>query len=324
MSLHPDGNRTSDSGNRRGPGEQAAAATVAKWHVIWNEHSGSAERAQTVRRRLERTPRTTVSRLNGSQTPRELARQAAESGAHCVVVAGGDGTVKAVVEGLMDAACDTILGVIPLGTGNDFCRNAGIPLDPDQACELLHTGVAQPTDVIRGQTPTQTFHYINMATGGNSGLHTDVITDDLKQFWGPLTYVRGVVNALTDLHAWHVQLVIDGETLPPERILNVFLANGRVSGGGLPVAPDAKLDDGLVDVIVVRDCSPVDMAALATQYVLSDYRNNEHIVFRQAKVVSIHAEPPLTISVDGDVVTDQPTTFRVIAGGVKVIRPIPS
>lgn len=322
MSLRSDGNRASDSGDERRSRDPGAAATPVARHVIWNEHSGSAEQAQAVLQRLEQDPRTTVSRLDGSLTARELAQQAAESGAHCVVVAGGDGTVKAAVEGLVDAACDAVLGVIPLGTGNDFCRNAGIPLDPDQACDLLDTGIAAPTDIIRGQTATEIFHYINMATAGNSGLHADLITDDFKQFWGPLTYVRGVVNALADLHAWQVQLVIDGETLPPEKILNVFLANGRVSGGGLPVAPDAKLDDGLVDVIVVRDCSPVDMAALATQYVLSDYRNNEHIIFRQAKVVTIHSQPALTISVDGDVVTDQPTTFRVLAGAVKVIRPI--
>lgn len=323
MSACPDGNAEFTSGNPRSANGELPA-TIAARHVIWNQHAGSAEQAQGVLQRLKQDSQTTVSQLDGSQTARELARKAVETGAKCIVVAGGDGTVKAVMEGIVDAGDETMLGILPLGTGNDFCRNAGIPLDPEQACNLLDTGVALPTDIVHGQTATETFHYINMATAGNSGLHADLITDDFKQFWGPLTYARGVVNALTDLHAWHVQLVVDGEALPPEKVLNVFLANGRVSGGGLPVALDAKLDDGLVDVIVVRDCSPVDIAALATQYVLSDYRNNEHIIFRQAKVVTIHSEPPLTISVDGDVVTEKPTTFRVLPGAVRIIRPVPS
>lgn len=288
-------------------------------HIIWNEQAGSAVQHANILQELTKREGVTVHIPQSAEDARRLAADASNAGADIVVAAGGDGTVNDVLHGLVDAGLKSALGVLPLGTGNDFCRNAEIPLEVPMAVHLLENTEPRAIDIVQVESDDQTAHYLNMATGGNTGLYTDLITDEMKKFWGPLVYLRGTADILTNLQTYRVTIGFDDQAPETFKALNVFIANGRCSGGGLPVAPDAELDDGLLDIIVVLDCSPIDLARLAAGYVLSDYRENENVVFRRAKNVSIRSNPPLSLSADGDVLTDAPVQFRILPGALQAV-----
>ncbi|APZ95273.1 diacylglycerol/lipid kinase family protein [Fuerstiella marisgermanici] len=297
----------------------AVARRASGIHVILNESAGTAKAVGSLLEDWSRNGLVTFHRPDTAEAAVAMSRRAADAGADVVVAAGGDGTVNCVVQGLLAAKRSCPLGVLPLGTGNDFCRNAGIPLDPAAALDLIQIRVAKPVDVIRVSTESECFHYINMATAGNTGLYADLVTDDMKKFWGPMVYLRGAVDVLSNLKTYRVQLQFDDESPDTYDVLNLFFANGCVTGGGMTIAPDAQLDNGYIDVVVVLDCSPVDIAALATQYALSDYRSNPNILFRRVQSVAVRSSPPLAISADGDILTDQPTRFSVLPGMLQVI-----
>jgi diacylglycerol kinase (ATP) len=288
-------------------------------HIIWNKHAGTAEQYTRLRDQLAAKDNVVLHEPASADNIEHIVAQAVSGGAAVVVAAGGDGTVNAVVRALAKTGFGATLGVIPLGTGNDFCRNYGIPLDPYRAARLLQEAAPQTIDVIEARGPSGVTHYINMGVGGNMGLYADMVTEDMKHFWGPLVYLRGVVDLLTHLKVYHIQVSFDEEPEQEFKALNIFIANGRATGGGLLVAPDAKMDDGLMDVVVVKDCSPVEIASLAAQYTLSDYRKNENIVFRRVQSLTLSSEPPLPFSTDGESLRQQPTEFRVVQDRLRIL-----
>lgn len=287
-------------------------------HIIWNDHASQASQHQDLFEELKSRPGTQIHRSTSLREAITAARSSAESGAEVVVAAGGDGTINGVLQGLIQAQSDCALGIIPLGTGNDFCRNAGIPLDPTAAFALIESTSPRKVDIVQGEIENEIFYYLNMLTAGNTGLYNDCITEEMKSFWGPFVYLRGAVEILSQLQPFQVTLQINQEHEIKVDALNLFLANGRVTGGGLPVAPDAKLDDGLLDLVVIRDCSPVEIAQLIKQYTLNNYFENEHIIYKRVSSVSIDATPQMPISTDGDVRGGAPATFTVLKSALAV------
>lgn len=288
-------------------------------HLIWNNHAGSAEAHQDVLEMFRHRDDVTVHQPGSEDETRSLTSELSEGGARIVIAAGGDGTVNSVVQGLVQAGGAAALAILPLGTGNDLCRSLSIPIDARQAAGLVDQGEPRRIDIIRTTSAGQIAHYANMATGGNTGQFMDRLTDDMKRFWGPLVYLRGVVDVLADLVTFHLTLKFDNE--PPQQVdaLNVFVANGRTSGTGLQVAPDANIEDGLVDVIVVQDCEPIQIAGLAADFALGDYRQNENILYRRVAKVSIQSTPPMTFTADGNLLTDKPVEFEVLPATLPVL-----
>jgi diacylglycerol kinase (ATP) len=139
-----------------------------------------------------------------------------------------------------------------------------------------------------------------MVTAGNTGQYTSLLTDEMKRRWGPFCYMRGALDVLSELSVYDIQLHCDGD--PPVQCdaLNLFVANGRTSGGGMVVSPDARLDDGLLDLLVIRDGSAFDLASLTVDYLLTDYRKNDLILYRRCRRLTIASTPPLPLSADGD------------------------
>ncbi|QDT35281.1 diacylglycerol/lipid kinase family protein [Thalassoglobus polymorphus] len=288
-------------------------------HVIWNRHASQAEKYAELLETFNSRSDVVVLESESSDHAREYAAKVSQEDARVIVAAGGDGTVNTVMEGLLASDQDIPLGVLPLGTGNDFSRNTQIPWNPVEAFSLIEQREPTMIDVIEVRSEAETFHYLNMATAGNTGLYSDWITDEMKKFWGPLVYLRGAVDLAANLQVFDVELEFDNTSSESFQALNLFLANGSVTGGGLPVAPDAKINDGLIDVILVLDCTPVAVAGLVTQYTLSDYLTNENIVYRRCQSVSIKSSPPLTLTADGDTRSDQPVTVEVLPQRLPVI-----
>lgn len=290
--------------------------------VLWNPASGSSEKALAAQSLLADHRDYSIVETSSREEAVDLATEAATQGIKIVVAAGGDGTVNAVAQGLLNAASETALGILPTGTGNDLARSLAIPLDPVIAAQTL-LAESVPTvrriDAVDLRTPTQQTTYVNMATGGNSGRFTQQLTDDMKQFWGALCYLRGTLNVISDLTVFDLSVCVDNEPMESFSALNVFVANGRTSGGGLQAAPHASLEDGLLEVIIVLDGGPIDLAAMAAKHVVGSYLESELVIQRRGETVSIESEPAMVFSADGDVVTEEPVVFSVRHAALPVV-----
>ena len=154
-----------------------------------------------------------------------------------------DGTINAVVNGLAVDFSRARLGVIPLGTGNDFARSIHVPIDLNAALEVLATGAEQVVDIVQ-VTSDRVRYFVNVAAGGFSGLVDEQLTEELKRTWGPLAFLRSAAAALPDLAQYRTSLVFDDEGLFEIQAFNVIVANARFAGGGIPIAPAAAINDG--------------------------------------------------------------------------------
>ncbi|HET8791292.1 MAG TPA: lipid kinase YegS [Modicisalibacter sp.] len=181
-----------------------------------------------------------------------LVHEASRAGVARVIAGGGDGSVNEIVNGLMelDEAKRPALGILPLGSANDFANGAGLPLEPHEALNAALQGTTQAVDVARLGDD----HFINMASGGFGAEITTSTPVALKRLLG-----GGAYSLMGMLKAWRYQPYLgrlrwpEGELDTPLFLLAI--GNGRQAGGGQSLAPGAKLDDGLLDVLIVRHFS---------------------------------------------------------------------
>ena len=288
--------------------------------VLWNPSAGTSASAAHLRDRIAVDQRLQLVETSSRDEAQQAIRDAAGRGCRRIIVAGGDGTVGAAVDALTSENRDLELAVLPLGTGNDLARSLAMPLDPDAALDVCIAGAAAPMDVLHAEVSEGRRYVANMVTAGNSGRYTHLLTDEQKQAWGPFCYLRGVLDVLQDLTVYDIACSFDDQPAEQFRVLNLFLANGRTSGGGVTVAPEASLDDGLLDCILILDGTPLELASLTADYVMTSFLNNELVVWRRCRSVRISAVQSLPFSADGDVLGDAPATFTVQPGALRVVR----
>lgn len=285
--------------------------------VVVNPAAGNAEALE----RLEALRPVTVWRAGDAQATATLAGRAAREGFDRVVAAGGDGTVARVVAGLGPWRERVVLGLLPLGTGNDLARTLGLPPDPLAALDLaLGGGAERRLDLIEvrvaGGAPRLC---VNAAQGGFSGQVDEGLDEDTKAAWGPLAYVRAALSTLPDLTAYEVTLALDGAA--PERLdaVNVVVANGKTVGGGVRVAPDADPGDGLLDVVVVRAGSALALAGVGARLVAGNVLASDLVVHRRARRVRLSARPTMPFNADGDLLPPGDLDLVVLPGALRVV-----
>ncbi len=255
----------------------------------------------------------------------QAATDAARAGAERVVAAGGDGTVHLVANGLMaageSAATRPVLGVLPLGTGNDLARTLALDLGlpPVAAIDTLRQSQVRTLDLIRVSHEADveaTDYAINVCAGGFSGAVDEVLTPDLKSTWGPLAYLVGAAKALPRIESYDTRMSWDGG--PEERVAayNVVVANARTAAGGKPVAPRANPEDGLLDVVVVR--ADADLVRLAALVMVGDYLDDDDIVFNRVASLRVRSSPGMWFNVDGELRTNAPVTFEAVPSALRV------
>lgn len=293
--------------------------------VLYNSEAGSAPDADVDA--LRTLPGIDLVACESPDDTIAAAAEAAHAGHELVVAAGGDGTVHLVANGLTKAGTDArtrpALGVFPLGTGNDLARTLGLDLDapPIEAMDSLRRASLRPLDLIRVTHPGcegKTEYAVNVCAGGFSGEVDEVLTSELKSTWGPLAYLLGAAQVLPDLDGYETCVSWDGG--PEEEIdaFNIVVANGRTAGGGTPVAPRASIEDGRLDVVVIRAGDGLDIARLATRALAGDYLEDDHVVFNRVERLTVSARPGMWFNVDGELRTKDPVTFEVVPGALRV------
>jgi YegS/Rv2252/BmrU family lipid kinase len=255
-------------------------------------------------------------KLHKSQA-RRVARDAARTGYRLVVAAGGDGTVAAVARGLVGSKA--VLGIIPLGTYNNFATSLGIPTDVAQACALIALAPAREIDVgevhARGMRRPRVFLEV-----GAVGIAAPLVSAGQsfeKGRWDDFT--RHLPDAL-DMSPTILGVRIDGRgQVARAQSLLVVVANTPRAGAGLVLAPEAKVDDGLLNVHVYEEMTQVTLAAhfLAVKGGIASA--DARVQSRTGQSVVIHSKVPLPVAVDSKVVGSTPARFRVLTGRLRVI-----
>ncbi len=244
---------------------------------------------------------------------RDLARAAARAG-EVAVALGGDGLIGAVADALQHS--DGVVGVLPGGRGNDFARVLGIPLDPPAACAVLATGVARKLDL--GQVGSTTF--IGIASCGFDS-DANRIANDTRIVRGNLVYAYGALRALARWRPASFQLTLDGG--PSRQVIGytVAAANSKAYGGGMLLAPDASLTDGLLDVVIVEDIPKLRFLRLLPTVFKGEHVRQPNVQVLRAREVEISSSRPFTMFADGDPIADLPVTVRALPAAVSVVVP---
>jgi diacylglycerol kinase (ATP) len=296
--------------------------------IFVNARAGSAPAAADLREQLIGRPDVSWREPTSADELRDAVAEALAAGCDTLVAAGGDGTVHALVNALAPHFDRARVGVLPLGTGNDLCRTLAIPFDPLEALTTLAQGRERRLDLIRVETPTRRLYCLNAATGGFTGQMQEVMTDDVKAWWGPLAYLRGAAEVLPNLTGYRTCLRLDDG--PPQyvEVLNVLVANGRTAGGGLRVAPGANPEDGLLDVVTVRYGPLLDLTAVGARLLAGNYLDSDSVRHQTARRVEVVATPGMWFSIDGEPLTQEAITFSVLPRALRILvgadyRPVP-
>lgn len=286
--------------------------------VLFNPRSGSADQIAALRAALAGRRKVALRELGPDDDFKQVVAEIARGRCDLIAVAGGDGTVHAAVNGLAPHFPDKPLTIVPLGTGNDLCRTLAIPLDAVAALDLWKTGRRRTIDVIRVEGD-RAGYAVNAITGGFSGRVAADVTSELKGFWGPLAYLRGAAGPIAERESYRVTFRFDGG--PPETmdLYNLVIANGRTAAGGLPVAPLANPEDGLLDVIVIPAGDLLDTSVVAARLMAGDYHADETVLHRRAKRVEIECDPPIPVSIDGELAEGRRFAFTVVPKALRVL-----
>jgi YegS/Rv2252/BmrU family lipid kinase len=246
------------------------------------------------------------------------ARELAQAAAHADEIAvafGGDGLVGAVAGALPEIKAG-VLGVLPGGRGNDFARVLGIPLEPRRACAVLASGVERKLDI--GQAGDRTF--IGIAS---CGLDSDAnrIANEARRIKGNLVYAYGALRALAAWKPATFTVTVEGATTNTVRGYTIAAANSKAYGGGMYMAPDASLEDGLIDVVIISDMPKLRVLALLPTVFKGHHVRHRGVTVLRAREVTIAADRPFTMYADGDPIGDLPLTVRALPSAVTVITP---
>ena len=250
----------------------------------------------------------------------KLARQAAGGGAETIVAAGGDGTVNEVLNAIAPDFERVRLGILPMGTGNDLARSLGIPAELEAAISILAAGRGRRLDVVRMELPAATRLFLNASAGGFSGDVGDKLTPEVKETWGPFAYLRSALEALPERCDYRAEILCDGERLSLQAF-NVAVANARFIAGGIPIAPRAELDDGLLDLVVVTTCRGPQLMAVGAKILRGTHldEDDERILYRRARRVEIRCDPPMTFNADGEALGEDPVRYEVLPRALVVV-----
>ena len=287
--------------------------------VIWNHAAGTADQWSELHKLLELMPDVELAVTESPEDAARTIRDASEAGCRTIVAAGGDGTVSGVIAGL--ATCEQPrpeFAVLPLGTGNDLSRSLEVPALAEPAWEIVRNGDVMSLDLLRVEADGVVRHVANMLTAGNTGLYMEHLTDDVKKYWGPLVYLRGVMDVVNNLETFRVRVTTDVGSAVEMDVVNLFLANGRYSGGGMVVAGEASLCDGKADLILIEEGTVGEMIGLAGSYMWDDFRNHELVHYRQVTQVEIASEQMLPFTADGDAFETRHAIIKVEPGALRV------
>jgi diacylglycerol kinase (ATP) len=251
----------------------------------------------------------------------ELAARSADLGYRAVCVVGGDGTLAEAATGL--AGTGTPLAIIPRGTANQVAHNLNLPTDLEKAVEVAVRGVATPFDL--GRIDGRAFALL--AGAGFDAAVMAAATRELKERWGFGAYVFAAVKEALSATPTRFRLRVDDQELEVDAV-SVMVANvGELFSHWIPIRlplvprPRSSWQDGLLDVVVLAPRKFPEFAAVLWRAAHRQFGGDDRLIHFQAREVTIDAEPPIAVQIDGDPAGHTPVTARAVAGALRVLLP---
>jgi YegS/Rv2252/BmrU family lipid kinase len=303
----------------------AANSTAARWPALASEvrrHFGPFECRFTTR----------------GGDARSIARSEAGSGRKLIVACGGDGTISEIAAGIMEAGdTEAELGILPSGTGGDFRRTLKIPTDGAEAALVLKNGRTKLIDAGRvtyeGEEGSPPRYFVIVVSCGMAGEVVRRVKENQdgglggnarRLFGGRGAFAVAALQTTLTFGGVDVWLRVDGQDERRLRVANLSVANARYIGGGMMMAPNAKLDDGLFDVVIVGDLSARKIFANAHRLYLGTHLGVEQVFHLRARRLSVRPvakEDKIAAEVDGELAGMLPVTIDLVPRALRVRCP---
>ncbi|HQZ83478.1 MAG TPA: diacylglycerol kinase family lipid kinase [Pyrinomonadaceae bacterium] len=262
-----------------------------------------------------------------------IAERAAREGRGFIIACGGDGTVNEVANGIIRSGADTELGVLPSGTGGDLRRSLNIPNDPREAARALRDGSAKFIDAgkvtfVDNEGAEASRYFLNVASVGLAASIIDRVKGSKAFDWLPTKHLRGQANfaastlrEIADLEPFILRVRIDDGEESNVQSVNFCIANARYFGGGMMIAPDAKLTDGFLDIVNIGAISAAKVVARG----ITLYRGThlaldevDHRLARKVAVAAFDADAEIRLETDGELPGRLPAVFEVVPNVIRV------
>jgi diacylglycerol kinase (ATP) len=297
---------------------QGPVTPVVKLTILLNPAAGRQKGRRRLAQALEVLQRAgvvpTIRESRSGPHLVELARQVQAEKPDVVVSAGGDGTHHYVLNGL--AGSQTPLGILSLGTGNDFAKGLGIPPEPEKAARVLLGGTPRPIDLARiGST---LYHCI--AGVGFDSVVTRFANEQVRWVSGSPRYAWAILRCLKFYHPHRLEIRSDVKDFTGD-VIFVTIGNNRSYGGGVTMAPRARLDDGLLDVCIVPAMSKLELLRWVPAAYRGEHLAHPDIGYFQTPAVTLNSPSRLELFADGEFIQELPATIEAVPNALRVMVP---
>jgi YegS/Rv2252/BmrU family lipid kinase len=267
-----------------------------------------------------------VERTRGPRDAERIAREAVRAGVERLVVAGGDGTTSEVVTGLLSASLGDYaeIALLPMGSGCDFSRSLGLPRAPEAVIAGLAEGTRRRVDAGRisyrdRSGEPRSAYFLNVASFGISGLTDELVSRAGKHFGPSAAFGIGTVRAIVHYRKPRVEVRVDDRVVHTGLISLVTAANGRYFGSGIQVAPAARVDDGVLEVVVIGDLSkPRLIANLPSIYRGTHVTHPKVTLHRGTRIEAQVLSGEALLDVDGEPLGLLPVTIEVVPKAIQL------
>lgn len=264
----------------------------------------------------------------------DLAKRAALAGRKFIIACGGDGTINEVANGIIGSGEDAELGVLPSGTGGDFRRSLGMPFTVRDAAAALRSGVTKTIDVGKvtfsdhsGDTVSR--YFVNVSSAGLAAKIVKQVKSTSIFDWLPVESIRGKANfaastlkQVADLSPALLRVRFDNGEEHGLQTLAFCIANARYFGGGMAIAPDAKMNDGLFDVVNIGDISTLRILLNGISLYRGTHTSLPEVKVTRARRIEISSAEEVLIETDGELPGRLPAVYEVVPAAIRVRVPV--
>ena len=273
---------------------------MKKVRIIYNPTSGREAFRKELPHVLERFEQAGYETSAHATTAEEgdairAAEHAVERGFNLIVAAGGDGTINEVINGMAGKENRPKLGIIPTGTTNDFARALFIPRSIEKAVDIILAGQTLFLDIGK----VNEHYFMNIAGGGKLTELTYEVPSTLKTMLGQLAYYMKGIEMLPSLRPIKAKIEYDGNVIDEELML-FLVANTNSVGGFEKLAPDAKLNDGYFDLLILRKTNLAEFIRLATMALRGTHLEDERVIYTKAKHIKVTPDEKMQLNIDGE------------------------
>ncbi|RIX60645.1 diacylglycerol kinase [Paenibacillus nanensis] len=286
--------------------------------LIYNPTSGREEMKRRLPDILQRLDRggieTSCHATIGEGDATIAAAEAADRDYDLIIAAGGDGTLYEVINGLANKENRPPLGILPVGTTNDFARATGIPKHWEYACDLIINQYTRPIDV---GVANERF-FINIAGGGSLTELTYDVPSKLKTMVGQLAYYMKGLEKMTRLRPTELKFVAEGVGEFHGEYMMFLICNSNSVGGFERLAPESKLDDGLLDVLLIRKMNLAEFIRLVTLALRGEHLNDPHVTHFRTNSLKVTTPDYVQLNLDGEYGGVLPCNFSVLPSHLRI------